>query len=37
MFSITGTIQVWTITNYLIPLQSGGALFEARQADRPAL
>ena len=37
MFIITDTIQVRTITNFIIPLQSGGALFIVRQADRRAL
>ena len=35
MFIITDTIQVRTITNFIIPLQSGGALSK-RQADRQA-
>ena len=37
MFIITDTIQICTIADFIIPLQSGGALFIVRQADRRAL
>ena len=36
-FIITDTFQVWTITNYIIPLHTGGVLFIVRQADRRAV
>ena len=37
MFILTDTIQVRTITNLVIPLQTGGTLFLASQADRHAI
>ena len=37
VFIITDTIQVRTITDEIIPLQSGGVFFIARQADRRAI
>ena len=37
MFIVTDTIQVHTITNLVIPLQTGVHFFIARQADRRAI
>ena len=36
-FIIADMIQVYTITNYIIPPHIGGALFIACQADRRAV
>ena len=36
-FIVTGTIQVRTITNLVITLQTGGILFIVRQADQCAI